>query len=446
VAASQTPFRNNFSATYTESVTSAIALRARKRVAFRILPFVFLLYVVAYIDRINVSFANLRMSAELGFSDRVYGFGVGVFFISYVLLEIPGAIIVERWSARKWIARIMISWGLVTMGTAFVRNPAQFYVARFLLGLAEGSFFPGMIVYLTHWFSAHDRGRAIACLYTAVPAASLVGAPVAGLLLGVNWLGLSGWRWLFLLEGIPAVAAGLVTITFLTDRPPQARWLPGDEREWLTTQLESELQSKKLQRDYSIKQAFCERRVLSILGAWVFLVLGSLANLYWVPTFLKRLSGASNRNITYMLMIPSLVGIASILCNGWHSDKTRERRWHTAIPLIIAGSSFLFVIAVQGHVSLSIAFLLLGCSAYYACLPVFWAIPTLILSETAAAASFGLINTFGQTGGLVGPYIIGFLNDRTHGLTASFAFIATAYFISASLVPSVGKENPGDPR
>src|SRR5262250_346614 len=197
--------------------------RVVRRVAIRLLPLVFALYVIAYIDRVNVSFANLRMSADLGFSDRVYGLGVGVFYLTYVLFEIPGAIIVERWSARKWIARIMISWGIVTIFTGFVHSAAQFYTARFFLGLAEASFFPGIIVYLTHWFRLRDRCRAIACFFIAIPTASLIGSPLAGWLLDVHWWQLAGWRWLFILEGVPAVVLGVVTLLYMTDRPGDAR-------------------------------------------------------------------------------------------------------------------------------------------------------------------------------------------------------------------------------
>jgi ACS family tartrate transporter-like MFS transporter len=210
-----------------------------------LLPFVFLLYIVNYIDRVNVSFANLRMSADLGFSDRVYGLGVGMFYITYVLFEIPGAIIVERWSARKWIARIMISWGIVTILTGFVHTTTQFYAARFFLGVAESSFFPGMIVYLTHWFCVRDRSRAIASLYAANPAAALIGSPLAGWLLGVHWHSLAGWRWLFILEGIPAVVVGIITLFYMTDRPVQAPWLADDERDGSSTNWKRSYKQKK---------------------------------------------------------------------------------------------------------------------------------------------------------------------------------------------------------
>jgi Major Facilitator Superfamily len=226
-----------------------VAVRARRRVAFRILPFIFLLYIINYLDRVNVSFANLRMSADLGFSDRVYGIGVGMFYVSYVLFEIPGAILVERWSASKWIARIMISWGSITILTGFVHSAGQFYAVRFLLGVAEASFLPGMIVYLTHWFSVHDRSRALACLLAAIPTASLIGSPLAGWLLVVHWWSLTGWRWLFIVEGIPALVFGIVTLYYMTDWPSQARWLPDCEREWLVNQLQAELQVKKNTRD-----------------------------------------------------------------------------------------------------------------------------------------------------------------------------------------------------
>jgi ACS family tartrate transporter-like MFS transporter len=426
----------------TQAELSDVGQRARRRIAYRLLPFVFLIYIINYIDRVNVSFANLRMSADLGFSDRVYGLGVGIFYVSYVLFEIPGALIVERWSARKWMARIMISWGLVSILTGFVHSAGQFYAIRFFLGVAEASFFPGMIIYLTRWFRQRERGRAIACLYAAVPTASLVGSPIAGWFLGVHWPLLTGWRWLFILEGIPAIVLGIITVSYLTDWPRQARWLPGDERDWLVSELQAELQAKKKIRDYTIREAFGDWRVFLLIAALFLALTGSLGNIYWIPTFVKRLSGFSDRAVTSMLLVPALIGIVGMLINGWHSDRMAERRWHTAIPLLLAGLMYGLLIPARHDAPLAILLLLLGSGFFYAFLPVFWPMPTMMLSESAAAATFGLINSAGQLGGFAGPYVIGFLNDRTHALSASFGFIALVYVVAGGLILSL---RIGDP-
>jgi MFS transporter, ACS family, tartrate transporter len=420
-----------------------VGQRARRRIAYRLLPFVFLIYLVNYVDRVNVSFANLRMSADLGFSDRVYGLGVGMFYVTYILFEIPGALIVERWSARRWIARIMVSWGIVTILTGFVHTTAQFYAARFLLGAAESSFFPGMIVYLTHWFCARDRGRAIACLYAANPAAALIGSPLAGWVLGVHWLSLAGWRWLFILEGIPAVIVGIATYFYLTDRPVQASWLPADEREWFVEQLQQEFQAKRKLHKPTVWEAFRDPRILTLLLASFLALTGALGTIYWIPTFLKRLSGFSNQTVTSLLMAPALIGVAGMLINGWHSDKTAERRLHSAIPLLAAGAMFALVTLCRHDMATAVVCLLLGSGFLYAYYPTFWAIPTMLLSEAAAAATFGLLNSIGQIGGLAGSYTIGYLNDRTHSLTSSFAFIALVYVAAGCLVLSL---RIGDPQ
>jgi len=420
---------------------SDVSERAKRRIACRLLPFVFLIYIVNYIDRVNVSFANLRMSADLGFSDRVYGLGVGMFYVTYVLFEIPGAIIVERWSARKWIARIMISWGIVTILTGFVHTTGQFYAARFFLGVAESSFFPGMIVYLTHWFRLRERSRAFACLYAAIPAASLIGSPLAGWLLGVHWWLLGGGVGSFILEGIPAVVLGIITVFYLTDWPAQARWLPPDERDWLVNELRAELQTKKKVRDYTTLQAFCDRRILRLIVVYFLALTGALGTIYWIPTFVKRLSGFPDRTVTSLLLVPALIGIAGLLINSWHSDKSAERRWHAAIPLLVAGLMFGLLIVARHDTALAILFLLLGSGSLYAYYPAFWAIPTMMLSESAAA-TFGLITSIGQLGGLAGNYTIGYLNDRTHSLTASFAFIALVYVVAGSLILSLRIRDP----
>ena len=423
--------------TATKDGTQSVGLRARRRVAYRLLPFVFLLYIINYIDRVNVSFANLRMSADLGFSDRVYGLGVGMFYVTYVLFDIPGAIIVERWSARKWIARIMISWGIVTILTGFVRTAPQFYAARFFLGVAESSFFPGMIVYLTHWFSARDRSRSIACLYTANPAAALIGAPLAGWLLKVHWCSLAGWRWLFIVEGLPAVLVGIITYFYMTDRPAQAHWLPDGERDWLVNELQAELEAKKKLRNYTIMEALGDRRILILMTAFFLALTGALGTVYWIPTFVKRLSGAPDEMVTSLLIVPALLGVAGLLVNGWHSDKTSERHWHAAIPLLGSGLMFALVTVLAYRASLAVVFLLLGSGFLFAYYPAFWAIPTSMLGETAAAATLGLLNSIGQLGGLAGNYTIGFLNDRTHSLLASFGLIALVYVVAGGLILSL---------
>lgn len=417
-------------------------IRARRRIACRLLPFVFLLFVVAYIDRVNVSFASLRMSTDLGFSDRVYGLGVGFFYVSYVLLEIPGALIAERWSPRKWLGRIMISWGAVTILTGFVHNTGQFYAVRFFLGAAEASFVPAMIVYLTRWFTLRDRSRAIACLFAAIPAASLVGSPLAGMLLGVHWQGLAGWRWLFVLEGLPAVLLGIVALFYLTDHPAEARWLPKNEQDWISRQIAAEVHAKRSVRQYTVSEVFRDPRVLTLAAVYLLAITGALANIYWLPTFVKRISGLSIAVVTSLIMIPAFIGFAGTLINGWHSDKTSERRWHAAVPLLVAGILYGCSALCRQDIPLALTCLLLGSGILYSFYPAFWSLPTLILSEAAAAASFGLIVSVAQLGGIAGPYMIGFLNDYTHSLAAGLWFIAATYFAAANLILLLEIEQP----
>lgn len=236
------------------------------------MPYLCLLFVIAFLDRVNVGYAALQMKGDLGFTDDVLGFGAGIFFVGYFLLEIPGSILVEKWSARGWIARIMISWGVVAILMGFVRSRDQFYVLRFLLGAAEAGFFPGIIVYLSHWFRYEDRAKAVAMFMAAIPIANIVGSPVSGLLLGAHWLGLAGWRWLFIVEGAPAIVLGVVTIFFLTDRPHQAKWLAEDERRWITEELRREQQAKHLAHSYRIREAFRHREVIILTLAYFFIV------------------------------------------------------------------------------------------------------------------------------------------------------------------------------
>lgn len=412
-----------------------VGRRARRRIAWHLLPLLFVMYVICYVDRANLSFANLRMSVDLGFSDRVYGFGAGIFFAGYVLFEVPGAIIVERWSARKWIARIMLSWGLVTILTGFIHTAQQFYAARFLLGLAEASFFPGVIVYLTHWFRSADRAKAIACFYSAVPASSIVGSLVAGWLLRVHWNGIAGWRWIFIVEGIPPILLGIVAIFYLPDNPREARWLPEQERAWISAVLESELQARKKACDYTIWQAIRDRYVLLLMVPYFLALVGAQAAVFWVPTFIKRLSGLPPSQVAWWVALPGLMGVVCMLLNAWHSDKSGERRWHTAVPLLMGGLAYLLIPSTSGFAPAMILLVLGGFMfGYY---PVFWSMPTQFLSESAAAASFGLINSVGHSGGFIGPSVVGTLNDLTGSMNAAFLFIGACYVFAGVIVPAI---------
>jgi MFS transporter, ACS family, tartrate transporter len=399
----------------------------RRKIARRLLPFLFLLFVIAFLDRVNVSYAALEMTHALSFSNSVFGWGSGVFFIGYLLFEIPGCLIVERWSARKWFARIMVSWGITTMVMGFIHTPGQFYAVRVILGAAEAGFFPGIIVYMTHWFRAEDRAKAGAFFMTAIPVANIVGSPVAGWLLGVHWLGMQGWRWLFIVEGIPAVVFGVVTYFYLTDWPREARWLSGEECEWITTQLERELRAKKAVRTYSIWESLLQREVLQLTFVYFFAV---------SSIYLKRGSGMSNLAVTLLSMIPYLAVLIAMLINGWHSDRTGERRWHTAFPLMLSATAFLFTILYGSHFWIAFACLTVASMAN-AFLPAFWPMPSAFLGESAAAASIGLINSIGNLGSFATPAIIGYFLDRTQSFTLGFAYVIASLIIAVLLTLSI---------
>jgi MFS transporter, ACS family, tartrate transporter len=419
---------------------SEVAQRARRRIARRLLPFLFLLYVIAFLDRMNVGAAALQMPHDLGFSEGVIGMGAGVFFLGYFLLEIPGALIVERWSARRWIARIMISWGLVTVFMAFIHTARQFYVIRFLVGAAEAGFLPGVIVYLTHWFRYQDRAKAVAFFYAANPLSYVIGSPLAGLLLGLSWLGMRGWRWLFIIEGIPAVILGVITIWYLTDWPDQAQWLHADEREWITTELQREKQAKHSRRSYRVWEALRHRDVILLTGSYFCAMTGSYGIAFWLPTILKRLSGKSDLKVTLLAALPYVAAFITQQVNGWHSDRTGERRWHAAIPLFVCGIALALAVLYGTNLMMSVAMFVVAGGAFYGFQPVFWAVPTLFLSESAAAASIGLINAVGNLGGLVGPLVIGYLASRMHSFSPGLLYLVASLFVSGSLMLAVGRQ------
>lgn len=414
-----------------------VAARARRRIARRILPFLFLLYIIAFLDRVNVAYAALNMTRDLGFSDEVFGLGAGIFFVGYFLLEIPGALLVEKWSARGWIARILITWGVATVLVGFVHTARQFYWARFFLGMAEAGFFPGMIVYLTHWFRAEDRAKAVALFMAAVPVANILGAPLAGVILGVNWAGLPGWRWIFILEGIPAIVFGVVTIFYLTDWPEQARWLPAEEREWIAAELEREKQAKKAVRSLTVWQALGSRDVLLLALVYFLGVTGSYGVSFWLPTMIQRLSGLPNLTVTLIAAIPYVLACGTMVLLGWSSDRSGERRWHTAVALFAGAIALAASLLFESRVTLSLALLTLATACVWTYLPPFWSLPTALLSEAAAAASIGLINSVGNLGGFVGPYAVGYLRTSSGSPVLGMTFLAISLALAGVVVVSL---------
>jgi len=328
----------------------------------------------------------------------------------------------------------MISWKILTVLLAFIHSARQFYVVRFLVGAAEAGFFPAVIVYLTHWFRAIDRAKAVAAFYAAMPLSYVIGSPLAGLLLGLSWLGLRGWRWLFIIEGIPAILLGIVALLYLTDWPRQAHWLSADERNWITSALSEEKESKQKVQSYTIWQALRQRDVILLTMCYFFAATGNYGIGFWLPSFLKRLSGESDAKVTLLTALPYIAGFLVQQFNGWHSDRTRERRWHAAIPLLLSGMFLFVAIHMGASVLLSMLFFVGVGGAYFGFHPAFWPIPTEFLAESAAAASIGLINSIGNLGGFVGPFIVGYLLSRTHSFSAGLSFLVGSFLISAILM------------
>ncbi len=416
------------------ALESSLGSRTRARIAARVLPLVFAMYIVNYLDRANVAFAKLPMMSELGFSEKVYGRGAGIFFIGYLAFEIPGALIVERFGARRWMARILITWGLCTAAVGCVHTSTQFYGARLLLGLAEAGFFPGIIVYLTHWFALADRARAMSGLILAIPIALGLGAPLSAAILGIDWLGLSGWRWLFILEGLPAVAIGIFTLFYLTDRPRNAEWLEPAERDWITHQLESERLAKHRSARVTVWQAFRERNVILLSLSLFAANLNSYTFVFWLPTVIKNASGVSVRMATLLSGLPYAAGLIAMLVASYLSDRTARRKLFTIVPMVIT-AVFLMASAVPGQPFwLVMLWLCLAGAGIYAGAPSFWVLPTLTLQTTAAAASIGMINSLANLSGFVAPSIVGDLLDRGFTHSQIVPFVACCPLVAAALI------------
>ena len=415
--------------------------RARRRIMRRIVPYIFLLYIIAFLDRVNVGYAALEMTKALGFSAKVYGLGAGIFFIGYFLLEIPGTLIVERWGARRWISRIMISWGLIAVLMGFMNTAKQFYLLRFLLGAAEAGFFPGIIVYLSHWFRYEDRAKTVALFMAAIPISNIIGAPVSGLILGVHWFGMEGWRWLFIIEAAPAIIFGVVTLFYLTDWPHKADWLAADERDWITTELEKEKQLKLQTRSFSILEAFKHREVILLALAYFLSVTSSYGLAFWLPTIVKRISGSSNFQVSLISVLPYCVALVSMLLIGWSSDRKRERRRHSALSMITASLAFLFAALLREHLIPTVALLCVAAGGVYGCLPSFWALPTKFLTGSAAAASIGLINSIGNLGGFLGPFVVGYVNTATGSFLGGVLCLSLSALLSGIVILVLRQEH-----
>ena len=416
---------------------------ARSRIAARLLPFLFLLYVANYLDRTNIAYATLGMKGDLGLTDSVFGTASGIFFIGYLGLQIPGALLVERWSARLLLAITLITWGALTTLTGFVRTPLELYGARFLLGAAEAGFFPGVIVYLSHWFITQDRAKAVARFMAAIPIGFMLGGPIAGSILRVDWLGIPGWRWLFLLEGLPAVVLGIVALFVLPDWPNEARWLRPSECDWITTRLAEERRAKAHVEQMTIWQALRQPAVLMLTAGLFFTYTGGYAFWFWEPTMLQRFTGWSVLRVSWFALLVFGAGLVGMLVLGWSSDRTGERRWHFAFPQLTAALALIVWFFIPHSNLLLIAvFSLIGFGTV-AYLPSFWALPSSFLTSSAAAAAVGFINCTASIGGFFGPKIIGDLSQRTGSFNTGFIFMIVCWTIASVLVLLCPRENVG---
>ncbi len=425
----------NTTSTLAATAPPALAATARRKITRRLLPFLFIIYTTAYIDRVNVGFAGLDMTRELHFSNEVFGLGAGIFFFGYALLEIPGAMLAESWSARRWIAVTMIAWGALASATGLIQNATQFGVVRFLVGLAEGGFFPAVIVYLTHWFRQKDRAKAIAFFMSAIPMSNALGGVVAGRLLGVHWLGASGWRWLLILEGLPAVIGGVATLFYLTDWPRDARWLAEDEREWITTALERERREKSAGESHvPILRAIRRPIVVALAASYFTITLAGYGLVFWLPKMVQSLHGLTTWQVSLVASIPWLFATPAMLLTGWHSDKTGAHKWHAAMTTFACAAG-LALSQVPGAptpvVMAGFSIAAMGSLSYY---PSFWSLATNALSPAGAAAAFGFVVLVGNLGGFVGPYAIGYLTDATGSYAAGILALAGSAIASGGIL------------
>ncbi|QGY01576.1 MFS transporter [Methylobacterium mesophilicum SR1.6/6] len=409
-----------------------IETRTMRRVYWRLIPFLFLLLVVNYLDRVNIGFAALRMNADLGLSATAFGFGASIFFVGYALFEVPSNLILHRVGARVWIARILVSWGLVSGCMAFVQGETSFYVLRFLLGVAEGGFLPGVVYYLTQWFPIEHRSKANSGVVAATALASVVGSPLSGAILTYmpEALGLRSWQWMFLLEAAPAVLLGGAVLIWLTERPEAAAWLPADEKAWLTRRLRDEQTGTATHGDLAFWQVVRLGRVWALAALFTCFLTALYGVLLWLPQIIKGFGGLSDVQVGLIAALPFLCGGAAMLLWARHSDRARERKWHLAASLALGGIGLLGS-AYAPNNTISFVSLCFAAAGIWGGLGIFWSLTGDFLSGGARAAGIALINTLAQLGGLVGPWMTGVIRDWAGSFSAALAAMAGAAFVAA---------------
>jgi ACS family tartrate transporter-like MFS transporter len=410
-------------------MASALEQRTVRKVAWRLLPLIVIIYFVAYVDRTNVSFAALTMNKDLGLSAYIFGWGAGIFFLGYFLFEVPSNVILEKTGARIWIARIMITWGIISGAVAFATGPASFLTLRFLLGVAEAGFFPGMILYFTYWFPKAYRARVISALFIAVPGSNALAAVISGAILEMDGiLGLKGWQWMFIVEAIPAVLLAFAVLVMMTDRPAVATWLTAEEKEWLETRLAEERRQIESAGHLSLGRALMDRRVLTLSAIYLTIVTATYGITFFLPQIVKGI-GLSNAMTGVATAIPYTIGTIGMLIWGASSDRHDERRWHFCVACLLAAVCLVGA-GLLGSSFAALAVMSVATIGIYGSKPAFWPMPSAFLTGTAAAGGIALVNSIGNLGGYVGPFIVGWIKDSTGSFEAGLYFLAACALLS----------------
>jgi ACS family tartrate transporter-like MFS transporter len=414
----------------TADATQAIERRTIAKISWRLLPLVALAYCIAYIDRSNISFAALTMNKDLGFSAYIYGWGAGIFFFGYFLFEIPSNLILEKIGARIWIARIMITWGIISGLTALITGATSFLIIRFLLGAAEAGFFPGMILYLTYWFPAEYRGRVISTLFIAQPVANAVASIASAAILEMDGiLGLKGWQWIFIIEALPAVLLGLFIFRVMTDRPAHAEWLAPEERDWLQTRLDGESRQVESAGRMTLMKALSDPRVVALSMIYLMSVTANYGIVFFMPQIIKGI-GLSNMMTGVVSSLPYIIGTIGLLAWGWSSDRNKERRWHLITASTVGALGLAFA-AWSGASYWALLGMSAATAGIYGSRAAFWPMPSIFLTGTAAAGAIAMINAVGNLGGYFGPVIVGWIRDSTKSFEAGLYFLAACSLMAA---------------